>query len=31
MEVGRDELQTAAEVEAKITESGKNPGENIMM
>jgi hypothetical protein len=30
MEVGRDEFQTGAEVEAKITtERGKNLGENI--
>ena len=28
MEGGSDELQTGAEVEAKSTESGKNPGEN---
>jgi hypothetical protein len=28
MEVGREELQTGAEVETKIKESGKNPGEN---
>lgn len=28
MEVGIDELQTGAEVEGTITESGKNPGEN---
>jgi hypothetical protein len=29
MEVGRDEFQTGAEVEAKIKERGKNLGENI--
>jgi hypothetical protein len=29
MEVGRDEFQTGAEAEAKITERGKNFGENI--
>jgi len=28
MEVDRDEFQTGAEVEAKITERGKNLGEN---
>jgi hypothetical protein len=29
MDIGRDELQTGAEVEARITERGKNFGENI--
>ena len=29
MEVGRDEFQTRPEVEAKITERGKNLDENI--